>query len=434
MTELNRKSNKGVYLLLIIATFFMYVTLTSAKNIYVAEKTTLEALGSFGSYTDLAATMEYYFYSYAATQIILIFFIKKVDVKWYLALTLGASAILTCVMAFTGSITHHWIIYIVNGVLQAGVWSCSMKTLAKYLPSELLPTGNKLMSSGPAVSGAVCYAVAALFGDNWRAPFLLLGGVLLFAVVLFFVSVNEAAKLQRAVETHRAVQPCGSEADVSEEQGNDFIHLKNKKRIIVFYFASAIIAFIVTAVFFFLYNNLDLFLKQVGGFDNTTSKLVTIIAPIVIVAGPYVTVNACEKHKNFIFVGAVMFGVATVFLILLTLLFKVNIILSLLLFVGFSIFANGGRMIPLSIVPLRMRKSVDSGVYSAVANAAASVASGVAPKLLAMIVDNAERGTESNWSLSFIIATVACVGLVAILFALCLFIHTLNKKDESAIA
>ena len=433
MTDIKEKGTSRVYVALIIATFFMYVALTAAKNIYVAEKTTLQALGTFGSFTDLAATMEYYFYSYALTQVLLVFFIKKIDVKWYLVLTVAASAVLTGAMAFTESITHHWIIFIINGVLQAGIWSCSMKILTKYLPRNLLPVANKLMSSGPAVSGAVCYAVAALFGDNWRVPFLVLGGTLLVSVVLFFASVTAAGRYPRVVETHHVVHSDGTEEDVSEESENDFIHLKNKKRVVLFYLATVIIAFFVTGLFFFLYNNLDLFLKQIGGFDNTTAKLITIIAPIVIVIGPYVTVNICERHKNFILVGAVMFAVATVFLLLLVLFFKVNIILSLLLFIGFSIFANGGRMIPLSIVPLRMRDSIDSGVYSAVANASASIAAGVAPKLLARIVDNAQRGTVENWSVSFTVALAVGTGLVILLALLCLFIGRLNKKEGTRI-
>ena len=423
MENSREKAANRVYLLLILATFFMYTSLTAAKNIYVAEKTTLEAIGIFGSFTELAATMEYYFYSYAVTQVLLIFFIKRINIKWYLTVTVGASAFLTLAMAFSQSITHHYVIYIINGVLQAGIWSCSMKVLARYLPGEILPFANKLMSSGPAVSGAVCYAVAALFGDNWRIPFVFLGSMLILAVIIFFISVSAAAHYPR-----RAVEPSDGSSQKGGEGEKDLISLENKKRVLAFYFVSAVIAFIVTALFFFLFNNLDLFLKQVGGFDNTTAKLITIIAPLVIVIGPYITVGACERTKNFILIGAVMFGGSAVFLLLLTLLFEVNIFLSLALFVGFSILANGGRMIPLSIVPLKMRDSIDSGVYSAVANSSASLASGLAPKFLAIIVDNEGRGVSANWSISLTIALAVCVLIVAILLVLGLFIGGKQKK------
>lgn len=72
--EEQNKSRSHAYALLIFASFFLYIVLTGAKNLYVAEKTTLQQLGTFGSFTDLAATMEYYFYAYAAMQILLAFF------------------------------------------------------------------------------------------------------------------------------------------------------------------------------------------------------------------------------------------------------------------------------------------------------------------------------------------------------------------------
>ena len=59
-TVVSKRRNRA-YWLLIISSFVLYVTMTSAKNLYVAEKTTFYSLGAFGNLTDLAATMEYYF-------------------------------------------------------------------------------------------------------------------------------------------------------------------------------------------------------------------------------------------------------------------------------------------------------------------------------------------------------------------------------------
>ena len=87
MEELQNKKRNRAYKFLIFATFFLYIILTGSKNLYVAEKTTLQSLGTFGSFTDLAATMEYYFYAYAVMQILLVFFMKKINVKWFLTIT-----------------------------------------------------------------------------------------------------------------------------------------------------------------------------------------------------------------------------------------------------------------------------------------------------------------------------------------------------------
>ena len=132
------KQRTHAYAFFIFASFFLYIILTGAKNLYVAEKTTLQSLGTFGSYPDLASTMEYYFYTYAAMQIFLAFFMHKLNIKWFLTITLGISAVISILMAFTDNIVSHWVLYTVNGAMQAGVWGCTIKVLGQYLPQKNL--------------------------------------------------------------------------------------------------------------------------------------------------------------------------------------------------------------------------------------------------------------------------------------------------------
>ena len=314
--ELSESRKNVSYVLFIIASFFLYIILTGSKNLYVAEKTTLNTLG-FGSLTELALTMEYYFYAYALTQVVLIFFIKKINVKWFLTVTVSASALLTVYVAFSQSLVEHYVIYIANGFLQAGIWSCLFKLFGEYLPMRFLPFANKLMASGPAVAGIISYGFAAAFGDEWRTPFATLGVILLLAVVAYFVTESRVYRIQKGEEKRRLSSTNEVTAD---EEDNDFIHLDSKLRIFVFYVVSSVMSFLVTSLFFMLNNNIDVFFKEIGGFSNDVSKLLTILVPITIVVGPMLTVSSCEKHKNFILVGAVYFGISA-FLSLLILLF-----------------------------------------------------------------------------------------------------------------
>ena len=434
MSLVNAKEDKkrnAVYKLLIFASFFLYIILTSSKNIYVAEKLTLEATGKFGSFTDLASTMEYYFYTYAATQIILCFFMKKLNIKWFLTVSLGISGILTIVVAFTKNIEQQWIIYAINGIAQAGIWGCVLKVLGQFLPEKMLPTANKLMTSGPAVAGVIAYGVSAGFGDKWHIPFILLGGVLLCAVVLYFISVTIVSKYPREIKTQHVINSDGSEEDLLESDKNDFIHLNSKKRIILFYVISIIMGLVVTALFFSLNNVLDIYLKQIGGFSETTSKLLTVIAPVVIIVGPFFTVNACEKHKNFLWVASIIYAITLIFPVLLIFLFDVKFIyLPLAIYLAFLIFSNGGRSISLSIAALKVRDKIDTGIYSSLVNAAASISTGLAPKILTKIIDNPNLSTHQNWINTFIVT--ACIGAVTVLLlvGLALWVKLLNKKDK----
>ncbi len=424
------KKQNFAYKLLIFATFFLYIVLTGAKNLYVAEKTTLEDLGTFGSFTDLAATMEYYFYSYAAMQIFLAFFMKKLNIKWFLTITLSVSAIITILMAFTNTIISHWILYTVNGAMQAGVWGCSLKVLSLYLPKNLLARANKVMASGPAVAGIVSYGTAALFGNNWTLPFILLGVLLLLSIALFFLSVTMAQRFPRSIETHHVVHADGTEEDVSEEDENDFIHLKTKKRVIVFFIVSIFTSVIVTALFYTMNNTLDIFLKQVGHFSNTTAKLISILAPIATIVGPILCVNACEKERNFIKVGTLFFILTLIFSTALLFFFDVNIILSMFFILMFLILVNGGRSVCLTVAPFKMRDKIDTGIYSALTNAAASISAGLMPKIFTSIVDNPLLSIHKNWTNAFLVMTLWNLLVVACFICLILWVKALNKKDK----
>lgn len=429
MTKQQSKRNHA-YWFLVFAIFFMYIMLTGSKNLYVAEKTSME--GSLFSKTDLAATLMYYFYAYAAMQIILVFIMNKINIKWYLAGTVFASAVLTSLVSFTNVITEQWIIFIINGALQAGIWGCSIKTLGQYLPKNILPKANVLMTSGPAAAGIISYGTAALFGDNWRTPFFFLGIILIVAVILFFIALTIVHRYPREVEMHHIVHADGSEEDVTDEDKNDFIHLKNKKRIIIFFAISIFLSLIVTAMFFSLNNITDYFLKDFGGFNNTTAKLITIIVPIVIILGPILCVNACEKHTNFLKVGLVFFGLAltsATILLVLALLKVEAVFLYFAFYLFFLILTNGGRSILLSIIALRMRDKINTGVYSTIVNAAASISAGVAPYIFTEIVKDTSN-VFASWTNAFSVSFGLSLFIVLSIVALLIFVKKLNKKDE----
>ncbi|MBE6589312.1 MAG: MFS transporter [Ruminococcaceae bacterium] len=424
------KKRNRAYGLLIFASFFLYIVLTGAKNLYIAEKTTLYSLGTFGNLTDLAVTMEYYFYTYAAMQVLLIFLIKKINIKWYLTVTLGLSALITVLMSFTGHIHEHYLLYTFNGFLQAGIWGCSIKVLGRYLPARLLPLSNQLMASGPAVAGALSYGGAAMFGDRWQLPFLVLGILLFFAVALYFFSVTYVSRFPQEVHTHSVVNSDGSVSEVSDEADNDFIHLKNRKRIVWFYVFSVIGGVALTATYFAVNNNLDVFLKEIGGFSNDVSKWLTVSAPLMAALGPVLIVKVCEWHKNFITVCAACFAAALLVMGVLVLFFEVNTMLSLVLLVLYLVIVNGGRSISLSVAALRMRERIDVGVYTTLINAAASIVAGLAPKLITSILDKETLSTVESWQEAFITVFLWNLAIVVFLVLMILTVKLLNRRDR----
>lgn len=435
MEEQMKKRRSRAYVLLIFASVFLYLTLTASKNLYSAEKTTFHSIGTFGNLTDLATTMEYYFYTYAAMQIFLAFFIKKINIKWFLAITIGISAILTVLVSFTDGIYQHYVIFAVNGVLQAGIWGILLKILSVYLPMRLLPIANQIMSAAPAAASAIAYGVAAIFGDNWRLPFFILGMLLLFAVILYTLSVNIVARFPKDMSTHHIVTADGTGKDDldCEEEKNDFIHLDSKRRVAVFYAVSIFVGFIVTSIYFMVNNSLDIYLKEVGGFTNSTAKILTVFAPLAAVAGPLICVRSCERHRNFIAVAAVYFGLALITCAVVLFVFDKSVVAALVLIVLFLVLANGGRSVSLSIAALKMRTKIDTGVYSTIVNAVASIASGVTPKIITSILDRESLSTVESWRISLGVIFGTNLLAVAALVLILAWIKFINRNRKDAI-
>ena len=375
--------------------------LVLSRNIYIAEKTTLFTDGGFGNLTELASVNQYFFWTYAVMQVLLIFFVDKLNTKWFFTVTLTLSGILTIYVAFTNTIIEHYVIFAIMGLLQAGIWGGLIKVLSQYLPARLLPVANQYLTMGVGGGTALAYGVAVAFGNNWRAPFLVIGIVVVLAVVLYFISVTLVSRYPREIEMHHIVYADGTEADVSDEEENDFIHLDSKKRVVGFFIFSLILTVFLTASYFMLSNNLDIFLKQVGGYSNDLSKLLTVFAPLVAMVGPLIVVRICERCKNFVLVGVLFFAAALLVTLILYLVFDKSVVLSLVLFVIYLMLTNGGRTVSLSIAAFRMRAKLNVGVYTMAVNSVASIVAGFAPKLVTVFLDDGSLGTVESWGRAF---------------------------------
>ena len=435
IAENKQKENKKrsiAYFFLIFSSVFLYVILVLSRNIYIAEKTTLFSLGTFGNLTELASVNQYFFWTYAIMQVLLVFFVDKVNTKWFFSVTLTLSGILTVYVAFTNTIIEHYVIFAIMGLLQAGIWGGLIKILSQYLPARLLPVANQYLTMGTAAGSAFAYGVAAAFGNNWRAPFLLVGILVIFGVVLYFASITIVAKYPRDIEMHHVVYADGSEADVSDEEGNDFIHLNSKGRVIGFFVMSILLSVFLTASYFMLSNNLDIYLKEIGNCSNETAKLLTILAPLAAMIGPLVVVRICEKIKNFFVVGALFFSVAFTIAVLLYFVFNMSVLFSLILFALYLMLTNGGRTVLLSIAAFRMRAKLNVGVYTMAVNSVASIVAGFAPKLVTVFLDNESLGIINSWSASFLMTiavnAVAIIGFIAIITIL----RFINRKKKDA--
>jgi len=185
------KSNKAKYWFLIFACVFLWVIATGSKNVYTAE--IVEIMGIFSqTRKNVSMGMTFYFITYSSVQMIFSFFMKNVNVKWYILITIFISGGVTILVAFMYDLVQIWWLLAINGVLQAMIWGMCMAVLKVRLPVKMLPIANTLLNIGTAVAGVISYGTASLFVsiERWDLPFIVLGAILSLSAILFFIAVK----------------------------------------------------------------------------------------------------------------------------------------------------------------------------------------------------------------------------------------------------
>ncbi len=420
--------------LLIAACFSMYTAMMCAKSVFGAELVTfIDKMNTDKFNASLANT--YYFLTYAIVQVVLAFFMEKLNVRLYLIITVPLAAVCGILVAFASDVSEVWVLFAFSGIFQAGIYAGCMHVLGLYLPTDMISSGNTLMQSGFAIGNTVAYAVSALFValDLWTAPYIIFGALFILCTIFFGMVTSVVAKKYPTVAKTRrisATKEKPTNADKSDSAyNNGLFTLKNGKQKFAFYCWSVIYSLIVTTLYYSINNWVGNFFKEVYGFSDSVSIVISVVVPVMMFFGPVAAINVSKKHKNFIKVGLVASIIPLALAAVLAMLYDFNVVISVILLVGFIVstkFLTGLQ----SVATFDMRNEVNVGAYTAIINATASLAGGFAPTIIGKFIDSANAsgttGTE-GWFVQYLIA--AAIGLVLVLFLSVTHLITKNKTN-----
>ena len=413
---ISRKYKAGNFL--IFTCTFLYAALMTAKGIFTAEIAELIIVfGTDKPTASLAST--YYFLTYASVQIIMTLFMGKMDMKKYLSITIPLSAVCTAIMGLATKIEHMWIVFSINGVFQAGMWGGIVYTITRYLPPSMLAKGNTIVNAGYALGNVLAYALSALFVsfNLWRLPFFIAGALSLLAIILYIISVNNSVKYQDVPDVRNSQPTTEKKKRIGRPKDKDadqpMIILDGKKKRVVFYIIDMFMSFLLTAPYYMIMNWLPNSLIENHGFSNDVAIYISIIAPIVTLIGPTLTISSCDKVKNFVkpalFYSLMMLPMP----LLLALLYKVHFLIVIVLSVACLALTNGIKAITLSVVSIKLRTQINSGMIGTLNNATASVAAAVVPTIIGAIIESA--GWQASYFVTFGASLAICLALVIIL-------------------
>lgn len=415
----NKDKNSSRHIFLICACAFLWLMMMGSKNVYTAE--IVEIMDVFGrNRRDVSMGMTFYFIVYSVVQIVFCFFMKNVNVKWYILITIGLSGVVTVLIAFMFRLEQLWWLLALNGLLQAMVWGMCMSALKKHLPSRLLPVANTVMNVGTAVAGVISYGTASLFVSfsRWDLPFIVLGILLSLSAVIFFVAVkiNEQRINDEEILTATVLQ---------KTLGENLIKLNTKSKIAVFYVVTFILSMLIHCVFYAVMNWMPNLLTDVYGYSNSVGILVSVFAPLATVIGPIIAVYHCEKKENYVGVQCLYLAITAVLGVAIALIYDKNSLLIIVLIIAFLIISQATVTLVFSILPIKVGKFVDTGSHSALMNGAGGIAAGLMPTIIGSVIDT------SGWAFSYIVIAIVCV--VNFLSILLIFLLMNNKRKKMRI-
>lgn len=426
--------NRRLMKLLVAACFSMYTAMMCAKSVFGAELVTfIDKMNTDKFNASLANT--YYFLTYAIVQVILAFFMNKLNVRLYLIITVPLAAVCEILVAFASNVSEVWIIFAFSGIFQAGIYAGCMYVLGLYLPPDMISSGNTLMQSGFAIGNTAACAVSALFValDLWTAPYVIFGVLFILSTVFFgIVTAAVAKKYPNAVKKRdisATKEKSASDNNSDSAYNSGLFTLKGSKQKFAFYLWSVIYSLIVTTLYYSINNWVGNFLKEVYGFSDSVSIVISVIVPVMMFFGPVAAINVSKKHKNFIKVGLVASIIPLAIASVLIWLYDFNVVISIILLVVFIVstkFLTGLQ----SVATFDMRNEVNVGAYTAIINATASLAGGFAPTIIGKFIDSANAsGATGNegWFVQYLIAAVIALGLSLLL----LLTHLITKNKTN---
>lgn len=395
ISNIDKKRRKYGYLL-IFACFFLFMSSMAAKGIFAAEQKYIADLWLDGQNRLASMANTFYFVPYGLVQIVLFFVMKKINIFKYILITVPIAALSTMLIGFSNNIFEIWIYFGLSGLFQASIYCGCNYALTQNLPAKLCTIANRVMSCAYAFGSVLAYSICALCigKDLWRLPYFIIGGMFLLSVFVFALILSKAKRFKHINQMMDNKLLLKNNSAVKDEE-NQLFTLNTKRKVVLFYTILLVYSFLSTSLYYSVMNYVTTLLVGVYNLPDDISIFVSIIAPVVIVFGPMLTISSCEKDKNFIRQAVRYLLVLLPIPLLLTFFYNANLFVALFLVLAFIILGNGIKAIALSILAFKMKNQLNTAAVSAIANAVASIAAGIASTVMGTIIDFA------GWSVAY---------------------------------
>lgn len=383
---------------LIILCWLTYTVSYLGKVNYAANITQIEKFyGVTHAQSGLVSTL--LFFSYGAFQIINGIFCKRYNSRLVIFLGLFGSGVINLIIGFTTNFTLLTILWLLNGVMLAFLWSSLIKVLTETLSKDYMAKASVAMGTTVAIGTFTIYALSALFTslNVFKFSFITAGIVMPTVATIWYILLPKiTSKIEKSEENQQLLQQVNSNP-------------LEKKRIYLTVFTFFIMAIAINLIKDGLITWVPSILKETYNLDDSISIILTLALPVFAVFGNVLGVTLHKKIPDFVMQVSLMFLLSGGLIGIVIAGLSLNqFIITLVCFAFVCLLISSCNSIVTGIFPLFMKGKVNSGLIAGLINGCCYLGSTISSYGLGSVAD-AHGWTAVFWLLLGVCALMLVV-------------------------
>lgn len=400
--------------LLLILCWVVYTCSYIGKLSYGAN---IKLIGDFFSVpnADTGLVSTCFFFAYGIGQIVNGILCRKYNVKYVVFTCLAIASAMNLCVGFCQNFALLKFFWLVNGIVMSFLWPTLIRLLSETMKKQRIDRAIIVMGTTVATGTFLIYGISALFAAiaSYTWSFCVAAGLLLTISIIWFFSFDRLVpSLRRECAEEDKME---KDAEKTETSGSGVKSAMKGLALLV-----CILAFF-AVVNNFVKDGLTTWtpdiLNALYGTQDWLSILLTLLLPLLAIPGTVFAVKVYNWVKKYIGACTVMFIMSAV-LMGLVIMFSFGfsgsiaaLIITVVSFALISALMSGIDNIIVSMVPLQLKKHVNSGKLAGVLNGFCYLGSTISMYGLGFIADN--WGWEAGfYVLLGLIGLVVLVGIV----------------------
>lgn len=373
------------------------------------------------SHADAGMVSTFFFFAYGAGQVVNGIFCKHYPIKPLIFSALAVASCMNILVVLVPTFSAIKFIWLINGIAMSFLWTSLIRLLSETLNARDIPRAVFLMGTTVATGTFVVYGLSAIFAaiGAYRTTFFIAAALMMAAALVWLLSFDRLVTPLRAMrrEEKREKEVALPITEAERRAG------RLKKY--AFFFA-VILSFAVANNF--VKDGLTAWtpsmLSKLYATPGWLSILLTLLLPVLAIAGAGVAMRLQARVKNFVATCTIFFAGSAVLVLAVILLLPTGMVaVTVACFAVISCMMAGVNNVITSMIPLHMKDEFNSGRMAGIINGFCYLGSTLSTYGLGLIADNL------GWNAVFyvLLSIAAAVAVFGAVFMTIKYLHSRTK-------